>query len=307
MYDIVIVGGGPAGLTAAVYGLRSGKSVVVIEKNGFGGQIAYSPKVENIPGTIQISGAEFADKLTEQAMNLGADMELETVTAVEKTEAGFRIHTEDGAEFEGKTVILALGVRHRMLELPGEEELIGSGISFCAVCDGAFYAGQDVAMVGGGNSALQEALLLSETSKSVTVIQNLADFTGERRLADALLQKDNVTVHFSTIVTGYRSESGALTGLELRNTQTGESFTIDVDGAFLAVGLMPENGAFAELAKLNGWGYFDSGEDCRTVTEGLFVAGDCRSKRIRQVVTAAGDGAVAAMAACMYLDQKHRV
>ena len=303
MYDIVIVGGGPAGLTAAVYGLRAGKSVVVIEKNGFGGQIAYSPKVENIPGTIQISGAEFADKLTEQAMNLGADMELETVTAVEKTEAGFRIHTEDGAEFEGKTVILALGVRHRMLELPGEEELIGSGISFCAVCDGAFYAGQDVAMVGGGNSALQEALLLSETSKSVTVIQNLADFTGERRLADALLQKDNVTVHFSTIVTGYRSERGALTGLELRNTQTGESFTIDVDGAFLAVGLMPENGAFAELAKLNGWGYFDSGEDCRTVTEGLFVAGDCRSKRIRQVVTAAGDGAVAAMAACMYPDQ----
>ena len=303
MYDIVIVGGGPAGLTAAVYGLRAGKSVVVIEKNGFGGQIAYSPKVENIPGTIQISGAEFADKLTEQAMNLGADMELETVTAVEKTETGFRIHTEDGAEFEGKTVILALGVRHRMLELPGEEELIGSGISFCAVCDGAFYAGQDVAMVGGGNSALQEALLLSETSKSVTVIQNLADFTGERRLADALLQKDNVTVHFSTIVTGYRSERGALTGLELRNTQTGESFTIDVDGAFLAVGLMPENGAFAELAKLNGWGYFDSGEDCRTVTEGLFVAGDCRSKRIRQVVTAAGDGAVAAMAACMYLDQ----
>ena len=303
MYDIVIVGGGPAGLTAAVYGLRAGKSVVVIEKNGFGGQIAYSPKVENIPGTIQISGAEFADKLTEQAMNLGADMELETVTAVEKTENGFRIHTEDGAEFEGKTVILALGVRHRMLELPGEEELIGSGISFCAVCDGAFYAGQDVAMVGGGNSALQEALLLSETSKSVTVIQNLADFTGERRLADALLQKDNVTVHFSTIVTGYRSERGALTGLELRNTQTGESFTIDVDGAFLAVGLMPENGAFAELAKLNGWGYFDSGEDCRTVTEGLFVAGDCRSTRIRQVVTAAGDGAVAAMAACMYLDQ----
>ena len=303
MYDIVIVGGGPAGLTAAVYGLRAGKSVVVIEKNGFGGQIAYSPKVENIPGTIQISGAEFADKLTEQAMNLGADMELETVTAVEKTETGFLIHTEDGAEFEGKTVILALGVRHRMLELPGEEELIGCGISFCAVCDGAFYAGQDVAMVGGGNSALQEALLLSETSKSVTVIQNLADFTGERRLADALLQKDNVTVHFSTIVTGYRSESGALTGLELRNTQTGESFTIDVDGAFLAVGLMPENGAFAELAKLNGWGYFDSGEDCRTVTEGLFVAGDCRSKRIRQVVTAAGDGAVAAMAACMYLDQ----
>ena len=303
MYDIVIVGGGPAGLTAAVYGLRAGKRVVVIEKNGFGGQIAYSPKVENIPGTIQISGAEFAEQLTDQAMNLGADMEMETVTGIEKTAGGFRISTEDGAEFEGRTVILALGVRHRMLGLPGEEELIGSGISFCAVCDGAFYAGQDVAMIGGGNSALQEALLLAETSKSVTVIQNLPRFTGEQKLADALMEKENVTIHFSTVVTGYRTENGSLTGLELK-TEDGREFTVDVDGAFLAVGLMPENDAFAAHAELNQWGYFDSAEDCRTRTEGLFVAGDCRSKRIRQVVTAASDGAVAAMAACMYLDQK---
>ena len=302
MYDIIIVGGGPAGLTAAVYGLRAGKSVVVIEKNGFGGQIAYSPKVENIPGTQQISGAEFADKLTEQAMSLGADMELETVTGLEKTETGFVVHTEDGNDFEGKTVILALGVKHRMLGLPGEEELIGGGISFCAVCDGAFYAGQDVAMIGGGNSALQEALLLAETSKSVTVIQNLATFTGEKKLAQALMEKDNVTVHFSTLVTGYRSENGVLTGLDLRS-EDGREFAISVDGAFLAVGLMPENEAFADQAALNQWGYFDSAEDCRTRTEGLFVAGDCRSKRIRQVVTAASDGAVAAMAACMYLDQ----
>ena len=302
MYDIVIVGSGPAGLTAAIYGLRAGKSVVVIEKNGFGGQIAYSPKVENIPGTAQISGAEFADKLTEQAMLLGADMELETVTGLQKTEKGFMVSTEDGTEFEGRTVILALGVKHRMLGLPGEEELIGGGISFCAVCDGAFYAGQDVAMVGGGNSALQEALLLAETSKSVTVIQNLPNFTGEKKLADALMEKDNVTVHFSTIVTGYRSENGTLTGLNLRS-EDGREFAIDVDGAFLAVGLMPENDAFADRAELNQWGYFDSAEDCRTRTEGLFVAGDCRGKRIRQVVTAASDGAVAAMAACMYLDQ----
>lgn len=303
MYDIVIVGGGPAGLTAAVYGLRAGKSVVVIEKNGFGGQIAYSPKVENIPGTQQISGAEFADRLTEQAMALGADMELETVTGLKKAETGFLVFTEDGAEFEGKTVILALGVRHRMLGLPGEEELIGNGLSFCAVCDGAFYTGQDVAMVGGGNSALQEALLLSETSKSVIVIQNLPHFTGEKKLADALMEKDNVTVHFGTVVTGYRQENGSLTGLELRS-EDGREFAIDVDGAFLAVGLMPENEGFAEYAALNQWGYFDSAEDCCTRTEGLFVAGDCRSRRIRQVVTAASDGAVAAMAACMYLDQK---
>ena len=302
MYDIVIVGGGPAGLTAAVYGLRAGKSVVVIEKNGFGGQIAYSPKVENIPGTKVISGAEFADRLTDQTMALGADMELETVTGLRRTETGFLVITEDGAEFEGRTVILALGVKHRMLGLPGEEELIGSGISFCAVCDGAFYAGQDVAMIGGGNSALQEALLLSETSRSVTVIQNLPAFTGEKKLAEALLEKDNVTVHFSTLVTGYRSENGSLTGLQLRSGD-GYEFSVDVDGAFLAVGLMPENEGFADHAALNQWGYFDAAEDCRTKTEGLFVAGDCRSKRIRQVVTAASDGAVAAMAACMYLDQ----
>ena len=303
MYDIVIVGSGPAGLTAAVYGLRAGKSVLVIEKNGFGGQIAYSPKVENIPGTIQISGAEFADKLLEQAIGLGAYLEMECVTGIEKNDGGFVVHTEEGGDFEGKTVILALGVKHRMLGLEGEEALIGSGISFCAVCDGAFYAGQDVAMIGGGNSALQEALLLAETSKTVTVIQNLPHFTGEKRLADALMEKENVTVHFSTVVTGYRSENGALTGLNLRR-EDGREFSITVDGAFLAVGLSPENDAFAEHAALNQWGYFDSAEDCRTRTEGLFVAGDCRSKRIRQVVTAASDGAIAAMAACMYLDQK---
>ncbi len=302
VYDIVIVGGGPAGLTAAIYGLRAGKTVLVIEKNGFGGQIAYSPKVENIPGTKVISGAEFADHLTDQTMALGADMELEKVIRVGKTNDGFTVHTEEGSVFYGKTVILAVGVKHRTLGLPGEEELIGNGISFCAVCDGAFYAGQEVAMIGGGNSALQEALLLSEVCKKVTVVQNLSGFTGEKKLADALMQKENVTAYFNTVVAGYETTDGALTGLELHNDQTGEEFGISVDGAFLAVGLMPENDPFAEHADLNNWGYFDSAEDCRTKTEGLFVAGDCRSKYIRQVVTASADGAIAAMAACRYLD-----
>lgn len=301
MYDVVIVGGGPAGLTAAVYALRAGKTVLVVEKAGFGGQIAFSPKVENIPGTIQISGAEFAEKLVEQAMALGADVELETVTGVEKVDGIFRISTEDGAVFEGKTVILALGVKHRMLGLPGEEELVGKGISFCAVCDGAFYEGQDTAMIGGGNSALQEALLLSEVCNHVTVVQNLADFTGEKKLADALLEKENVTVYFSTLVDAYLTNGEELTGLRIRNDVTGEVQELKVDGAFLAVGLMPENEPFAEFVTLNDWGYFDCGEDCTTKTEGLFVAGDCRSKRIRQVTTAAADGAVAAMAACRYL------
>ena len=302
MYDIIIVGGGPAGLTAAIYGLRASKSVLVIEKNGFGGQIAYSPKVENIPGTLQISGAEFADHLTEQVMALGADVELENVISVEPGEI-MKVHTEEGSTFEGKSVILAVGVKHRMLGLAGEEELIGNGISFCAVCDGAFYAGLDVAMVGGGNSALQEALLLADVCKSVTVVQNLAYFTGEQKLADALLQKDNVKVIFSTVVSEYETENGKLVGLKLHNDATGENSAIKVDGAFLAVGLMPENEPFAALEKLNDWGYFDTDEACVTKTPGVFVAGDCRSKRIRQVVTASADGAIAAMAACHYIDR----
>ena len=302
MHDIIIVGGGPAGLTAAIYGLRAGKSVLVIEKNSFGGQIAFSPKVENIPGTISISGAAFADALVEQAMNLGADVELETVTSVDKTETGFTVSTEEGSAFEGRSVILAVGVKHRTLGLPGEEELIGNGISFCAVCDGAFYANQDTVMIGGGNSALQEALLLAEVCNKVTVVQNLPFFTGEKTLADALMAKENVEVFFGHLVTGYETENGTLTAVRIRSEETGEERSVKADGAFLAVGLAPQNEPFDDLTKLNDWGYFDSDEACTTPTAGLFVAGDCRSKTIRQVVTASADGAVAAMAACRFLD-----
>ncbi len=303
MHDIIIVGGGPAGLTAAIYALRAGKTVLVIEKSGFGGQIAFSPKVENIPGTAVISGSEFADKLTDQAMNLGADVELETVVSVEDLGKIKRVTTEEGGVYEAKAVILALGVKHRTLGLPGEEDLIGKGISFCAVCDGAFYAGQEVAMVGGGNSAMQEALLLSDVCKKVTIVQNLAYFTGEQKLADALAAKENVEICFSTVVTGYRQENGNLTGLEL-HSDSGENRTLPVDGAFLAVGLMPENEPFAHLAGLNQHGYFDVDENCATATPGVYVAGDCRSKTVRQVTTAAGDGAIAATNACRWLQSQ---
>lgn len=300
MYDIIIIGGGPAGLTAAVYALRAGKTVLVMEKSGFGGQIAYSPKVENIPGTRSVSGSEFADRLTEQAMALGAELELETVTHIESGE-NYRVFTEEGGEYTASAVILAVGVRHRMLGLPGEEDLIGQGISFCAVCDGAFYAGQDTAIIGGGNSALQEALLLSEVCRSVTVVQDLPFLTGERKLAQALKSKENVRILYSTRVSAYLSKNGALTGLRLLGDDGGEQ-EISVSGAFLAVGLVPENSAFASLAQLDERGYFAAGEDCHTETAGIFVAGDCRAKQIRQVTTAAADGAVAAMAACRYLD-----
>ena len=301
MHDIIIVGGGPAGLTAAIYALRAGKTVLVIEKGGFGGQIAFSPKVENIPGTAQISGAAFADSLTEQAMNLGADVELENVVSVNKAGDVFTVTTEEGGAYESRAVIIAVGVKHRMLGLPGEADLIGSGISFCAVCDGAFYTGQDVAMVGGGNSALQEALLLSEVCHKVTVVQNLPFLTGEKLLADALAEKENVEILLGTVVSGYETESGALTGLSLHSETQGDS-RITVSGVFLAVGLEPQNEPFAHLTGTNPQGYFTAGEDCLTATPGVFVAGDCRQKAIRQVVTASADGAVAAMAACRYLD-----
>ena len=302
MHDIIIVGGGPAGLTAAVYGLRAGTSVLVVEKAGFGGQIAFSPKVENIPGTILISGSEFADKITEQAMALGADVELENVVRIEADGDVKKVFTEEGSTFEGKALILAVGVKHRMLGLPGEEDLIGKGISFCAVCDGAFYTGQETIMIGGGNSALQEALLLAEVCSKVTVVQNLAFFTGEKKLADALEARANVETIFSSVVDEYLTTDGQLSGMVIRNTETGEKRTLTCDGAFLAVGLVPENEAFAEAVKLDERGYFDVGEDCTTGTAGVFVAGDCRRKNIRQVTTAAGDGAVAAMAACRSLD-----
>lgn len=201
--------------------------------------------------------------------------------------------------FEAKALILATGVRHRTLGLEGENELIGNGISFCAVCDGAFYTGRDVAMVGGGNSALQEALLLSEVCRSVTVVQNLAHFTGEKALADQLMKKENVKVRFSTLVVGYEQKDGQLSALRLRG-EAGES-VLPVDGAFLAVGLVPENEAFADLALLDERGYFDSDEFCTTRTAGVFVAGDCRRKAIRQVTTAAADGSIAAMAAVEYV------
>jgi len=301
MYDMIVVGGGPAGLTAAIYALRAGRSVLVIEKAGFGGQIAFSPKVENIPGTIQISGSEFADHLTDQVMNLGADVELEMVTGVEADGDIKRVTTEEGSVYEAKTVVLAGGVKHRTLGLPGEEELIGKGISFCAVCDGAFYAGQDVAMIGGGNSAMQEALLLSDVCRKVTIVQNLPYFTGEQKLAQALEAKENVQILFSTVVSGYLQQEGNLTGLRLRSEETGAEQELRVDGAFLAVGLMPENDAFAHLCGLNSYGYFDVDEHCATATPGVYVAGDCRSKTVRQVTTACGDGAIAATNACRYL------
>ena len=296
IYDIIIIGGGPAGLTAAVYAGRANKNVLVLEKGTFGGQITSSPKVENIPGFMSVTGNEFAEKLIEQAMSLDAEIECCEAQSIISGDV-HKVVTDEG-EFFGKTVIIATGTKHRMLGLEREGEFVGNGISFCAVCDGAFYEGKTVAVIGGGNSALQEALLLSETSKKVFVVQNLDFLTGEDKLIKAVEKKDNIEVILGAVVKEFIGGDS----IEAINiTRSNGEQKLEVDGIFIAVGLLPQNEAFADAVTLNEGGYVVSGEDCLTSAEGIFVAGDCRTKRIRQVATAAADGAVAALAACSYL------
>ncbi len=298
MYDIIVVGGGPAGLVAALYAKRANKSALVIEKGSFGGQITYSPKVENIPGFAEVTGNEFAEKLVEQVMGQEADVECAEVLSI--TDGKIKtVHTDSG-DFEGKAVIIATGAKHRLLGLPNEENLVGNGISFCAVCDGAFYEGKTVAVIGGGNSALQEAILLSDLAKKVIVIQNLDFLTGEAKLQEKLKEKANVEIVLSTVVESLIGDD-ELKGIVIKNNN-GETSTLELDGMFVAIGLIPQNEIVSGLVDIDERGYIIAGEDCKTSREGFFVAGDCRTKAIRQVATASGDGAVAAIAACEYAD-----
>ena len=302
MHDVIVVGGGPAGMTAALYALRNGKSALVIEKAGFGGQVTHSPKIENYPGTIQISGMELADQMMDQILAQGADIEIENVTGIEAKDGRHVVHTEEGGAYEAKTVIIATGVKHRMLGLPGEDDLVGDGISFCAVCDGDFYADKVVCVAGGGNSALQEAILLADKCREVIMLQDLDYFTGEETLQDILFSRPNVRTHTGTAITALHSGAAGLEAVEIEDRATGKTQRIACDGLFVAIGLIPENDPFNNVVELNEWGYFASDEACLTKTPGIFVAGDCRSKAIRQITTAVGDGAVAALAACRYIN-----
>ncbi len=298
MHDIIVIGAGPAGLTAALYALRASKSVLVIEQSTFGGQVTFSPKIENYPGIPEMSGNEFADKLLDQVLSMGAEVEMEKVTGI-IDEGNRKLVFANNKVFEAKAVIIAVGVHHRQLGLPKENELVGNGVSYCAVCDGAFFKDQVAGVVGGGNSALQEAVLLSDLCEKVYVFQNLPFFTGEKKLLEILSQKDNVELLTEVTVKELKGDSN-LSGVVL-NTASGEK-EVELDGLFVAIGLEPKNSAFAETAGLDKDGYFDSDESCLTKTEGIYVAGDCRQKRIRQITTASADGAVAALAACRYID-----
>lgn len=309
MYDIIIVGGGTAGLSAAIYGVRAGRKVLILEAKSYGGQIINSPEVENYPGIRKISGMEFAKGLYEQATGLGAEFRQGQVVRVEEqencrvvvaSETGKSGSDKEEQRYETKTVILATGARNRPLGLVREQELTGAGVSYCATCDGMFFRGRQVAVAGGGSTALEDAAFLSNYCEKVYLIHRRDQFRGEERLVENLRQKKNVEFILNTVVTGLLGET-VLEGVRIQDVVTKEEKELAVSGLFVAVGQMPDNKDFAGLVALDEKGYIQAAEDCRTDTPGIFAAGDCRTKDVRQLATAAADGAVAALAACEYI------
>ena len=301
-YDIVVIGSGPAGVTAAIYASRAQKNVLVIEKEAFGGMITHSPKVENYPGYNLISGLDLADKFIAQAMDLGVMFEFDEVKEIIKNENSFTLKCENNS-FEGKSVIIATGSKHRTLNLDNEERLTGHGVSYCAVCDGPFYANKDVVIIGGGNSAMQEALLLSSYCTSVTMIQNLNFFTGEKALADQINKTSNINVMFNKLVVALNGEY-SLTSITLKDQISNEIETLKTESVFVAIGQQANNQAFKNVCSLDEQGFIITDELCNSNVEGIYVAGDCRVKKIRQIVTATSDGSIAALQAIKYLDSK---
>jgi len=295
MTDIIVVGGGCAGLTAALYAARAGKSVLVFEAENIGGQITAAPQIDNYPGMPHVSGMQFADSLYEQITELGVEIELEPVLRVESSPACKTVITEN-SRYECRAVILATGSKHRMMGLPREEELTGHGISYCAVCDGAFYKDRPVAVVGGGNTAIGDALFLSSCCKSVTIIHRRGEFRADASLLARAKAKSNIYWMIGTVPEELIGGNN-LTGIRLRSQTTGEGSILAVDALFVAIGQIPENSAFAGLLAMDDAGYLLAGEDCTTNVSGIYAAGDCRTKAVRQLTTAVADGANAAKAA----------
>lgn len=299
MYDIGIVGGGTAGMTAAIYGQRAGKKTIIIEGGAFGGQITSSPNVENYPGIASVSGSEFSMNLLDQAVKLGAETQTEQVTGI-REENGIKIIVAGEKEYPCRSIILATGVTHRHLGVPGEERLTGAGVSYCATCDGMFFRGRDVAVVGGGSTALQDAEFLSGYCSKVYLIHRRDEFRGEDNIVKRLEKKENVEFILSAAVKEIVGEN-MVEKLILNHKKTGEESELPVAGVFIAVGQIPQNDAFADIVRLDGSGFILAAEDCMTSHPGIFAAGDCRTKEVRQLTTAAADGAVAALAACKYI------
>lgn len=299
IYDIGIIGGGTAGMTAAIYGQRAGKQTVIIEGSTFGGQITSSPNVENYPGIASVSGSEFSMNLLDQATKLGAETVMEQVAGI-RDEGGVKVIETSGKEYPCRSIVLATGVTHRHLGVPNEERLTGAGVSYCATCDGMFFRGRDVAVVGGGSTALQDAEFLSNYCRRVYLIHRRDEFRGEDNIVKRLKEKENVEFVLSTTVKEIIGDT-AVERLILNNKKTGKEYKLDVSGVFIAVGQIPQNEIFADVVKLDGNGFILAAEDCVTSHPGIFAAGDCRTKEVRQLTTAAADGAVAALAACKYI------
>ena len=305
MTDIAVIGGGPAGLTAALYAARAGKTVTVYERECIGGQITRAPQVENYPGTGRVSGLQLGDSMAAQAEAAGAVISLTDVQKMVKETSGiFRLDTDDG-ECYAKAVIYACGARPKTLGLPGEAELIGHGISYCALCDGSFFKEQDVAVVGGGNSAFDDALLLSERCHHVTLIHRRSSFRAEQILVERVKQRKNISLLIDMTVSELIQKNGQLTGLALKS-KIGKDETLPVSGLFAALGRLPDTQVLIGLAALDENGYVISDEKMAvSETPGLFIAGDCRIKSVRQLTTAVSDGTIAAISACEYLE-KHK-
>ena len=301
MYDIIIIGGGAAGMTAALYSLRSGKSVLLLEKETIGGQISQSPRVENFPSIKEIAGNEFSDKLFDQILDLGVEFELDTVTKIEKNDNIFNVVTEY-SEYQSKAVIIAAGVKHKHIGIDHEEELIGKGVSYCAVCDGPFYKNEDVCLIGDGNTSLQYAMLLSNYCKKVYICTLFDYFVGDKTLVDKIKQRDNIEIIHNVSLKEFKYDD-ELTGLLFENTIDKSNLNLSVKGCFIAIGQVPSNDVFANLVDINEKGYIITDENLETKTPGVFVAGDCRVKKIRQLTTAVADGAIASVGAVAYIDK----
>ena len=299
MHDLIIIGAGPAGLTSAIYARRAGKSVLLLEALSYGGQIINTPDIENYPAESHISGFELATKMFDQATALGAETLFKKAVGIEDRGDFKEVMTEDGS-FTARAVIIATGSRSKSLGLPLEKELTGRGVSYCATCDGAFFRKKTVAVVGGGNTALKDALYLSGLAEKVYLIHRRDAFRGDEVRLARLRERPNVSFILRSVVTRLYENGGMLSAIELEDAD-GKSSELPVNGLFVAVGREPENGAFAGLLELDEAGYAEAGENCRTKTPGVFVAGDNRKKDVRQLVTATADGAVAATEAVKYL------
>lgn len=299
MYDIIIIGAGPAGMTAAIYARRAAKSVLVLEALNYGGQILNTPDIENYPVEAHISGYDFSTKLYEQAKGLGAEFIFEKAVGI-KNENGKKTVVTVKNSYEAGAVILATGSASRKLGLEDEEKLIGKGISYCATCDGNFFRKKVVAVVGGGNTALEDALYLSDLAEKVYLIHRRDSFRGEEANVSRLTERENVEFIYNSNVTKLISDK-RLRAVEVTNKIDGSVRTVELNGLFVAVGRIPENRNFADLVRLDDAGYVEAGEDCHTSCDGIFVAGDNRTKALRQLVTAAADGAMAATEAVKYI------